>query len=122
MRPVITVVGFSKEEATMFADSFILAVFNENYSEDFTVREHYLNMQRVIGLSAAVVCNLAKNNLSPDEVVLIHTAYTKSTPIFAVGHNMLIKSGILSELVSNSSFADLTHVFDHITAHYGVAQ
>lgn len=117
MLSVVTV-GFKLEELpTKYPIMF--AQHDPSLALGLSSREYMLMVQRVVEQADVLVVNLGVKTLSPDEVVVLHTAYTKSTPILGVGHKTW--TPLIEEMISQR-FLDIELVADHIVANYKVSK
>lgn len=113
-----TAVGFTVDEVSQFPH-IAWALHDPSSADDMTEREYMLMAKQMVNQSDVLVCNLNRDGLTPDEVVLIHSAYTNSTPILAVGYKIL--TPLLKEMVSHR-FADLEYLVDHLMANYKISK
>lgn len=111
----VMTIGFEPENINL--EGFIWVNHSPGVQNGLTEKEYYLLCKHFIDDTDILIVNLNKENLSVDEVILLHLAYTISTPIFAVGHKMLLANGILKELVSHR-FGDLEELKEHLIDNY----
>lgn len=110
----IVFIGFDNDEVPISVDDRVCLIYQEEFDE-INSRETMLSIKKIVGDTDAIVVNLKKENLTPEEVVVLHSAYTISTPIFAVGYKIL--TPVVKEMVTRR-FGDLEHLLDHISAYY----
>lgn len=82
-------------------------------------REYMLMIKRAVEQADVVVVKVGEENLLPDEVVILHTAYTNKTPIIATSLRAL--SPLLEEMISQR-LPGLDMIVDHITANYKLSK
>ncbi|MEK5060880.1 MULTISPECIES: hypothetical protein [unclassified Paenibacillus] len=111
-------IGFSLESLSTYTD-IAWAHHDPSTAIGMSNREYMLMVERAVVQSDVVVFDATNENLSVDEVVIIHTAYTNRTPIIAVGLRSL--SPLLEEMVSQR-LPGLDFVVDHLMANYRLSK
>ncbi|WMT39255.1 hypothetical protein RE628_17540 [Paenibacillus sp. D2_2] len=112
------IMGFSLEALSTY-HSIAWAHHDPATATGMSNREYMLMVEQAIAQSDVVVFNATDDNLSIDEVVILHTAYINRTPIIAVGLRAL--SPLLEEMVSQR-FPELDFVVEHLMASYKLSK
>lgn len=112
----VLTVGIDRDE--LMPDERIIWGHHESGKpSELSAREYVLQCKKYVEQADVIVVNCDKGKLSVDEVFIITSAYTISTPIFSVGHNILCHDEILDAFLSNK-FDSFKAAIEHIINHY----
>jgi hypothetical protein len=121
MLKVLTI-GFDKNEIKPH-ENFIFAVHTPGLPEGMSYTEYIMKCQQMAKeADVVIVKGLIYRKLEEDEVILLYSAYTNSTPIFTVEPlEFEYYAEDYSELPSALSanlFENLEQLYDHLNAYY----
>lgn len=106
--------GFAEDEITP-VEGFIISNHKPGVTEGMTPQEYLLKVKETAREAEILIAKAKPTKLDEDEVVLLHTAYTTSTPIFVVGDHILSP---LLETVCTNMFSTYATAVDHIKVNY----
>lgn len=111
----LLMVGFDRQELVPH-ENFIFAIHSPGVPEDMSNTEYYLKCLNMVSEADIVLVKNVERCLFEDEVVILYSAYTTSTPIFGVGYPYS-DSPLLSVVMSNV-FKHMEATIDHLNAYY----
>lgn len=110
----VVALGFEQGEISE-NENYVFAVHQSGVTEGMSTREYYMNCRSFAEDADVILIKNSTKNLSEDEVVILYSAYSKSTPIFGVG--LPIGSPLVQAVYTNM-FGNIDQVIDHMNVHY----
>lgn len=119
MLKVLTI-GFEKDEVKTH-ENFIIAVHTPGLPDGMTYAEYIMKCQQMAKEADVVIVKELDRKLEEDEVILLYSAYTNSTPIFTIKNPKIDLDSYFSYLLIEFSvnfFDSLDDLYDHLNAYY----
>ncbi|MEC0276910.1 hypothetical protein [Peribacillus frigoritolerans] len=110
----IIALGFEQGEIQP-NENYIFAIHKPGVTEGMTNKEYYKKCRSFAEDADVILLKNKQENLAEDEVVILYSAYSNSTPIFGVGTP--ISSPLVGAVYSNA-FLTVDDVIDHLNVHY----
>jgi len=110
----VIAVGIELADITPYTD-IAWAHHDPSMFLELSKREYMLICERVAKQADILLVNLDAASLTPDQIVILYTAYSNSTPVLAIG--LKTWSPLIEEMVAQK-FADLDMAVQHIEENY----
>ena len=109
----ILTIGFEAAELAP-SESLVFSVHSPGITEGMTPVEYFYQLIDTVSTADLVMVKTPDRNLREDEMILIYTAYTTSTPVF--GADIKLLSPIFESMVANRMSTE--DLLDHLQVHY----